>query len=185
MLTKKLASLFFVSLCLSSLTAQAKLLHNLPETLSIGEKVLKLNGAGVRKKIIFSVYVGGLYLATPSKDAAHVIEVDEAKAVSMHFLRDVNKKQLVESMSEGFEKNVNDKGAAQKANIDKLFNLLVDIKENEVLTFSYVPAVGVTVIKSGTSLGVINDKEFAKALFSIWFGSNPPSEDLKKGMLGM
>jgi hypothetical protein len=40
----------------------------LPDTLDVGEKVLKLNGLGLRKKAVFKVYVGGLYLESPSKD---------------------------------------------------------------------------------------------------------------------
>ena len=34
----------------------------LPDTLKAGEKTLKLNGLGLRKKAVFKVYVGGLYL---------------------------------------------------------------------------------------------------------------------------
>ena len=41
----------------------------LPDTLSTGDKSLKLNGLGLRKKAMFKVYVGGLYLESPSKDA--------------------------------------------------------------------------------------------------------------------
>jgi len=36
----------------------------LPDTLKAGEKTLKLNGLGLRKKAVFKVYVGGLYLLT-------------------------------------------------------------------------------------------------------------------------
>ena len=35
----------------------------LPDALSAGDKLLKLNGLGLRKKAMFKVYVGGLYLA--------------------------------------------------------------------------------------------------------------------------
>jgi len=41
----------------------------LADTLKAGEKTLKLNGLGLRKKAMFKVYVGGLYLESPSKDA--------------------------------------------------------------------------------------------------------------------
>ena len=33
-------------------------------------------------------------------------------------------------------------------------------------------------------VGVFEGKGFADAVFSIWLGAKPPSEDLKKGMLG-
>ena len=62
---------------------------SLPDTLSAGDKTLKLNGLGLRKKAIFKVYVGGLYLEAPSKDAAAIVAADAPKAVRMHFLRDL------------------------------------------------------------------------------------------------
>jgi len=76
---------------------------NMPETLSVGEKMLKLNGLGLRKKVVFKVYVGGLYLETPSNDAAAILASDQAKAVRMTFLRDVSKSQLRDAFVEGFE----------------------------------------------------------------------------------
>ncbi len=44
----------------------------LPDTVSAGDKTLKLNGMGLRKKAMFKVYVGGLYLESPSKDAGAI-----------------------------------------------------------------------------------------------------------------
>src|SRR5258705_6336278 len=70
----------------------------LPDTLSAGGKTLKLNGGALRKKAIFKVYVGGLYLEAPSKDAGAIFAADTAKAVCMHFIRSVSKDQLVEAL---------------------------------------------------------------------------------------
>src|SRR5437879_5751773 len=54
----------------------------LADTLKAGEKTLKLNGLGLRKKAMFKVYVGGLYLESPSKDAEAILASDQAKAPS-------------------------------------------------------------------------------------------------------
>ena len=67
----------------------------LADTLQAGEKTLKLNGLGLRKKAMLKVYVGGLYLESPSKDAGAILASDQAKAIRMHFLRDLTKAQLV------------------------------------------------------------------------------------------
>jgi hypothetical protein len=157
---------------------------SMPDTLSVGDKALKLNGLGLRKKAIFKVYVGGLYLESPSKDAAAILASDQAKAVRMTFLRDVSKGQLKDAFGEGFENNAKEKAAAQKAAIDRLYALLPDMKENESLSFAYVPGKGTSVSHGDKELGVIEGKDFADALFSLWLGPKPPSEDLKKGMLG-
>jgi len=157
---------------------------NMPETLSVGDKTLRLNGLGLRKKVVFKVYVGGLYLETPSKDAAAILASDQAKAVRMTFLRDVSKSQLKDAFVEGFENNAKEKAAAQRAAIEKLYSLLPDVKETQTMSFSYLPGKGTTISLGENALGLIEGREFAEALFALWLGPKPPSEDLKKGMLG-
>ncbi len=155
----------------------------LPDTLKAGEKTLKLNGLGLRKKAVFKVYVGGLYLESPSKDASAILAADQAKAIRMHFLRDLTKAQLVEAFQEGFEGNVKDR-APQKAAFDKMLALVPDVKEGSTLTFTYLPGKGTTLSAGSKELGIFEGKGFADAVFAIWLGPKPPSEDLKKGMLG-
>ena len=155
----------------------------LADTLTAGEKTLKLNGLGLRKKTMFKVYVGGLYLESPSKDAGAILASDQAKAIRLHFLRDLKKGQLVEAFQEGFDANAKDK-AAQKAAFDKMLALVPDVKEGGTLTFTYLPGKGTTLQVADSELGAFEGKGFADAVFSIWLGPKPPSEDLRKGMLG-
>ena len=155
----------------------------LADTVKIGEKTLKLNGLGLRKKAMFKVYVGGLYLESPSKDADAILASDQAKAIRLYFLRDLTKAQLVEAFQEGFEANAKDK-AAQKAAFDKMLALVPDVKTGSTMTFTYLPGKGTTLQVADKDLGVFEGKGFADAVFSIWLGSKPPSADLKKGMLG-
>jgi len=156
----------------------------LPDTLKSGEMTLKLNGLGLRKKAMFKVYVGGLYLESPSKDAGAILATDQAKAIRMHFLRDLTKAQLVEAFQGGFEANATDK-TGQKAAFDKMLALVPDVKEGDTLTFTYLPGKGTTLQVGNKELGVFVGKGFGDAVFSIFLGPKPPSEDLKKGMLGM
>jgi len=155
----------------------------LPDTLKVGEKTLKLNGLGLRKKAVFKVYVGGLYLDSPSRDAGAILAADQAKAIRMHFLRDLTKAQLVEAFQEGFEGNVKDR-APQKAAFDRMLALVPDVKEGSTLTFAYLPGKGTTLSAGNKELGVFEGKGFADAVFAIWLGPKPPSDDLKKGLLG-
>jgi Chalcone isomerase-like len=155
----------------------------LPDTLKTGDKTLKLNGLGLRKKSVFKVYVGGLYLESASKDGGAIVASDQAKAIRMYFLRDLTKAQLVEGFQEGFDGNVKDK-AAEKAAFDKMLALVPDVKEGTTMTFAYLPGKGTTLSAGTKELGVFEGKGFADAVFSIWLGPKPPSDDLKKGMLG-
>jgi hypothetical protein len=136
----------------------------LADTLKAGEKTLKLNGLGLRKKAMFKVYVGGLYLESPSKDAGAILASDQAKAIRLHFLRDLTKGQLVEAFQEGFEANAKDK-AAQKAAFDKMLALVPDVKAGSALMFTYLPGKGTTLQVGNKELGVFDGKGFANAVF--------------------
>jgi hypothetical protein len=154
------------------------------DSVSVSGKSLKLNGMGLRKKAMFKVYVAGLYLEAPSKDGAAIAALDAPKAVQMHFLRSVDKEKLVDAYKEGFEANAKEKAAAQKASIEKFYGMVGDVKEGSVMTFTYSPGAGTVIGRDGKDAGTIEGKEFAEALFLIWLGPKPPSEDLKKGLLG-
>ena len=156
----------------------------LPDTLKSGEKTLKLNGLGLRSKAMFKVYVAGLYLESPSKDAQAILAADQGKAIRMHFLRDLTKAQLVDAFKEGFEANAKDK-AGQKAEFDKMLALITDVKQGDTLTFAYQPGKSTALQIGNKELGNFVGKGFGDAVFSIWLGPKPPSEDLKKGILGM
>lgn len=156
----------------------------LEETLTAGGKTLKLNGMGLRKKAIFKVYVAGLYLETASKDGAAVASADAPKAIKMHFLRSVDKGKLVETYKEGFDANAKEKAAAQKPALDQFFGTVADVKDGTVVTYTYLPGTGTVVTRDGKDVGTIAGKEFAETLFLLWFGPKPPSEDLKKALLG-
>src|SRR5262245_26896864 len=84
----------------------------MPDTLDVHGQHLVLNGMGVRKKTFVKVYVGGLYLTQPARDAGAIVAASAAKAVRMHFVRDVEKAQLVEAFREGFADNAAQQSAA-------------------------------------------------------------------------
>lgn len=161
----------------------------MPNEMSVAGAKLELNGKGTRKKFFFPVYEGALYLNKKSKNASEIIAADDAKAVSMNFLRTVPRAKLLEAFSEGFDaNNSKEKVTAQKNNIDQMVVMLNHIEkvvEGQTLTFTYHPKSGTQMLLDGKLLGTIAGKEFQQALFAVWLGSNPPSEDLKKGMLGL
>ena len=157
---------------------------NLPDTATVAGKTLKLNGMGLRKKAIFKVYVGGLYLEAPSKDAAAILAADAPRELAMQFLREVDKAKLAETYREGFAANAPDKAAAQKANVDKFLAWVADVKDGTKWAITYVPGKGTTLALDGKEAGTIEGKDFADLVFSLWLGPKPPSEDLKKGLLG-
>src|SRR6478752_4420283 len=77
----------------------------MPDTLTVEGKTLKLNGMGLRKKLMFKVYVAGLYLENKSNAPLTVIASDQVKQMQLHVLRSLKAAQVTEAIEEGFEKN--------------------------------------------------------------------------------
>lgn len=158
---------------------------SLPDTDTVAGRPVKLNGMGLREKFYVDVYVGGLYLATPTKDAAKAVATDEAKKIVMAFVYDgVTKEQLVETWAEGFA--LSPSAAAQKANIDRFYAMMpATIGKGEQIVLEYAPGAGTTVRVKGKTAGTIAGADFMKMLWGVFLGSKPPTADLKKGMLGL
>lgn len=157
---------------------------SMPDAMTVGEKTVKLNGMGVRKKAIFKVYVAGLYLEAPSKDAAAILAADSTRLIRMQYVRSVDKAKVAEAFQEGFENNAKELAAKQKGSIDRMIAALPDLKDGQTMSFAYVPGKGTTLSCDGKDLFSAEGKEFADAVFLLWLGPKPPSEDLKKGLLG-
>ncbi len=157
-----------------------------PETASIQGTSCKLNGVGIRKKLIINVYLGALYLEKPTQSASAVTSSEQTKQVIMHFLyKEVTAEQLVEAWNEGFEKNAGSKVASLKSEINRFNGFFTQsMKKGERITITYNPAKGTEVNIKGRVAGTIEGKAFMEALFSIWFGPFPPSKGLKEGMMG-
>lgn len=156
----------------------------LPDTTTVEGKTLRLNGAGLRKKVVFKVYVGGLYLENPSKDAAQVISSDQIKRMQLSVLRSLTTAQVTEAIEEGFEKNSRSSMGALKARLAKLGTMIPNVEKGDQILLTYVPGRGTVVSAKGMEKGVIEGKDFADALFAVWLGANPVQPDLKTALLG-
>lgn len=155
------------------------------ETAAVGGKTLKLNGAGIRKKVVFKVYVGALYVENKTTDADAIIAVDTAKLVRMSFLRDVEKEKIMGAFYEGFDKNSPAFAADGKAKLAAFEKVLpAAIKSGQVLSISYEPGKGSTLQVDAGPSATVEGKPFADALFRNYLGKEPADADLKDGMLG-
>jgi hypothetical protein len=156
----------------------------LPDTVAVDGKTLTLNGAGVRKKMLFKVYVAGLYLERASKDGSAILAAPGVKSMRLHMLRDVKGKQISDSIMDGFQKNSAEQIARLKDRLDKLTAMFPDVAEGDEIGLTWVPDKGTVVTVRGTERGTIEGRDFADALFAVWIGPNPVQDDLKKALLG-
>jgi hypothetical protein len=154
----------------------------LPDTITVGNQALVLNGLGLRSKMFIKVYVGGLYLEKKTNDATAIIQSDATKRVVLQFVYgEVTREQMVEAFDDGFKGNAPN---APKAEVQQLLGAIETMKKGEQMVVTYVPGTGTTLTLRGKDKVTIPGLPFAQAVFSVWFGPKPPTSDLKNGMLG-
>jgi long-chain acyl-CoA synthetase len=156
---------------------------DLPDTIVVDGATLRLNGMGLRQATALRIkaYVGGLYLEQPTSDPAVVIDSTQRKRVTMKFLRDIDRKSLTSGWAEPLRKIG---GAKMEPAIAQFTSLIDDVRKGDTLSFTWRPGGGLEIAKNDTVRGTIAGDDFARTLFTVWFGPNPGDENLKRGMLG-
>jgi len=155
----------------------------LPDTTQVAGKNLVLNGLGLRSKMMFKVYVAGLYLEAKSSDGAAILKADAPKRVIMQFMRDVDRETMAEAFTESFMAN-SPNAASLKGDFDKVAAGFEPIKTGDQWMFTYTPGKGTTLTVKGADKVTVAGHAFSQAMFGCWLGPKPPSSDLQKGMLG-
>ena len=163
--------------------AQARTLAGveLPDTVTVDGTTLRLNGMGLRAATALRVkaYVGGLYLEQPSSDGATVIDSHQPKRVTMKFLRDIDRQRLTSGWAEELRKV-----GGKEPSIAEFTSLIPDVKTGDTMSFTWRPGVGLEVAMDEKVRGAVPGDDFARALYTVWFGPEPGDENLKRGMLG-
>ncbi len=156
---------------------------DLPDTVTVDGATLRLNGMGLRTATALRIkaYVGGLYLEQPSSDGAVVIDSKQRKRVTMKFLRNVDRKSLTSGWAEPLRKIG---GTAMEPTIDRFSSLIDDVNTGDTLSFTWRPGAGLEVAKNDAVRGTLPGDDFARTLFTVWFGPEPGDANLKRGMLG-
>ena len=159
---------------------------NIPESLQTGQIQLMLNGAGIRTKLFFDIYVGCLYLKEKSQDATSIIEANEPMAIRLHVLSSMlTSKKMEKATRKGFEKATGGNIEPIKVQIDEFCTVFKkEIKEDDRYDLIYVPEKGVEVYINGEYTSVTEGLAFKQALFGIWLSDKPAQKSLKKAMLG-
>lgn len=157
--------------------------------LAPGGPELVLNGAGIRTRVFFKVYVGALYLPEKKATANDVLALAGPKRVAMAMLRDLTAQQLSEALGDGIRNNSTAaEQEALKARVEELLaimNALGEAKKGDAITLDFLPESGTRVVVNGQPRGrPIAGEDFYRALLRIWLGDKPVDDDLKKGMLG-
>ncbi|HXZ52001.1 MAG TPA: chalcone isomerase family protein [Burkholderiales bacterium] len=161
----------------------------LAPSVQVSGATLMLNGAGLRKRLFFKVYVAGLYVARTSAQPAELVSEPGPKRVAIHMLRDVGADTFTGALREGIEKNHSAaESAALEPRIEALAAVMKEVgeaKDGMNISLDWIPGSGTVIVVDGTARGKpIAGEDFYQALLRIWIGEHPAQDDLKKALLG-
>lgn len=160
---------------------------NVAESARVGSQELVLNGAGLRRKVVFKVYVAALYLPAKNGSAAAIVDSPAPRRISLHLLREVTADTLVTALRDGIADNHAPADVAALApQVEQLAALMRAIgttRPGDTVSLEFSSA-GVAVGFNGQPRGHVAGEAFAKALLRVWLGDKPVDAALKKALLG-
>lgn len=159
------------------------------EATRAGSQELKLNGAGVRYKLIFPVYSAGLYLNERKKTAAEIYAMPGAKRMRLVMQRTVNAEEFGQAFLAGIQQNT-DKAERAKlveplTKFGQLFATVPELKKGDTVSIDFLPGQGTVILINGKQAAdAIADPAFYTMLLKIWLGDKPADAKLKNALLG-
>ena len=180
-------AIIFAALAFTTTASAAEVAGvRLDDRMSLGGQELVLNGAGIRTKLVFKVYVASLYLLQKASDLQGVL-TRAPRRIQLNLLRSLTADQLVDALIEGLTSTSTPEQLAPiKAQIEQLIASMrsfQELKDKDVVTLDFVD--GATRIGlNGEGKGTIAGDAFNQALTRIWLGEKPAQADLKRALLG-
>lgn len=153
---------------------------------SVDGKDLLLNGVGLRTATLFNVkvYSAGLYLAQKATTVETVLAAKGPKQIDLEFLRDVDADKIRDAFDTSFPQNCEKACESGKGALADLKKLVVDVKKGDHLVYTFRES-SVEMAHNGKKLGLVTAAGFPSDLLATWIGKKPPTEDLKRGLLGL
>ena len=163
----------------------------LPKHVRLGADgpALMLNGAGVRVRLIFRIYVAALYLPARSEDGESILRGNEPKRFFLHVLRDLSAEQINSSIVDALQETLTSEERqpleARMARFRAIFDTLREVKEGTQITLDYLPLLGTIVSVNAEQKDRIPGADFNQALLRVWLGERPRDPALRKALLGI
>ena len=158
-----------------------------PDTYPAAGQTLVLNGMGLRTLTVFNVraYAAGLYLPQKSGDARAIMASPGPKVILLQFLHAASKAQIEKQYREGETKNCGhgECAPADEGDYERLIAATPAAAVGDTLAY-VVSSRGVRALFNNRVIGEFANPDLGLRLLAGFIGNAPPSEDLKRHLLG-
>ena len=180
-----------IAACSLSLPAAAAEINGVKfaDTVKVGGSDLKLNGLGMRTKVVFKVYAAGLYLTEKKTTPADVMVARGPRRVTLVMMRDLSSEDFGQAFMTGLNNNLSQaeksKIVSQISKFGEIFASIDSLKKGDVLHIDWLPGTGTQTELNGKKVGeAVPDLAFYNAILRIWIGDKPADSSLKPALLG-
>lgn len=159
------------------------------DKVTLADKELQLNGAGVRTAYTLRFYVAGLYLDHRAGHKQEVLQMDGPKRLQIIMLVSASSQDFNKAMVRGMRKNSSDEEFARLQERIQMFERIIDsyvtVRRGDVVRMDFIPGTGTVVSVNGVAkTAPIPGQDFYSKLLEIFVGDHVNDEPLKKRLLG-
>ncbi len=186
---KKLIGVVLLLLCLPLQASAMKVGGvDIAEKINFGHGKLTLNGAGIRTKFMFKIYVVALYLNDKRKSAADVLADTGPKRIALHITHTLTGGDFMEAFNKAVNANQTPQEytqiAARLIHFSRVFREVGEVKKGDLITLDYAPEIGTIVAVNGKEHGRVKGADFYAVLLKVWLGPHPVQDNVKQDLLG-
>jgi hypothetical protein len=158
------------------------------DSLRLGDRDLRLNGAGVRSVAFVKLYAAALYVPVRSTSAAELLAQTGPRRLAMRMLMDLGAERLVTALSDGLERNHDAaRLAALRPRIERLqatMRSIGEVRRGDLVTIDLQDTITRIAVNGRPLPETIAGEDFYAAILRVFLGERPADSDLKRGLLG-
>lgn len=146
---------------------------------------LDLTGLTIRRKFFLKIYSMAHYMeprpgmitsgVSDNEIYKMILQENVAKQVSMVFLRSLTASQIKDSLLSGIKSNSSEDEFQQMLPDVEKFQQAIssDVEKDDEFILRWLPDGTLVSLFQGQEISAIRNDQFARVLWSIWFGDNP------------
>ncbi len=154
---------------------------------TVGGKAVKmsLTGAALRKRLVFKVYTIGSYVecGAGARSAEDLAAADVPTQLHLVMERDVDGKEMAEAVEKAIHKSRGDDAFPRELESLRETMKALELKKGDNIRLTNVPKKGITCDVAGKKQLLIENSDFARAVWEIYLGKKNIDDDIKKALV--